>query len=137
MQPIIKITILTFICFFMRYPHTYATISPTNVAQQNVSDTKNGTKISFFQALKMRRAFLKELKKNATDKKDLITGLVFLGIAILSFSLLGIGISNILDAIIFKILFFVAGIVFLILGLVYLIRAAASSSSKYKAQLSH
>ena len=117
---------LTLISFFIHTSNVYAIVLSIKTTQYAIDEPLKPNKISFFQAFKLKKQALKMLKENNTDKKDLTTGLVFLGLAFISFLLLAVDISNILDAIILKILFFIAGIVFLILGVIYLIRSAVS-----------
>ena len=125
----LKYVFITLISFFTFTTNMYAVVLNKKTVQPTLIEPSKRTKISFFHAFKIKKQVLKMLKENNTDKKDLVTGLAFLGLALISFLLLAINITNILDAIVLKILFFVAGIVFLILGIIYLIRSATSKTN--------
>lgn len=125
----LKFVFLTLISFFMLTPNTYAVVETTKTVSPIMGKSSKQNKISFFQTLKIKKQVLKMLKKDNSDKKDSITGVAFLGLALISFLLLALNIPNILDALVLKILFFVAGLIFLILGIVFLVRSAFPKST--------
>ena len=131
----LKITFLCVFCFLTGSKEVDAVVNFKNMPQQTVIEPVKPQKISFFQALKLRKEILKRHIQNNknTHKQDLTTGLVLLGLALLGFILVfAVSYNNLIDEILYKMLFLGMSIVLLILGIVFLIRSIGSSSPKSK-----